>query len=56
VVDVTETVLSIAAVVLLAVFLRRRSGRDRGLSQSEMARHGRVAEKERQDWIYPFET
>ncbi len=50
------TVLSISAVVLLAVFLRRLSGRDRGLSRAEMARYERDADKERQNWIYPFET
>jgi hypothetical protein len=53
---VIVTALSITAAVFLAAFLvHRRNDRDRGSLRAEMARHRRDSEKERQEWIYPFD-
>ena len=50
------TTLSITAAVFLAAFLvHRRNDSDRGSLRAEVARHRRDSEKERQNWIYPFD-
>jgi hypothetical protein len=52
---VIVTALLITAVALLAAILRRWSGRTPRLNPGEMARYRLASEKERQEWIYPFE-
>jgi hypothetical protein len=47
--------LSITAAVWLAALLFRRTGRVSRLDRLEMVRHRRESEKERQEWIYPFD-
>jgi hypothetical protein len=48
--------LLVTPVVLVTTLLRRRSERTRQEIQAEIARHRQIAERERQSWIYPFET
>ena len=47
--------LLIIGAALLSAFLRRRFGRETRLHPAEMARHRLASERERREWIFPFE-